>query len=211
MKNLYEFSDSPQFSYLDGSVKNLLTAGQGEAYGLEFFLNKTMGDFTGWLGYTLSWTKRQFDDLNLGKVYYPRYDRRHDISLVLVYKFSDAFSVSATWMYGTGQHISIATGEYQFTDIGLNNQTGLNFDYDERNSHKLPDYHKLDISFNYKFMWNDLPFETYLAIFNVYNRQNPFAVYPSKTDANGSVLKNPVLKQITLFPFLPTVGISVSF
>lgn len=211
MKNLYEFSNSPRYSYLDGSVKDLFTLGQGEAYGLEFFLNKMTGDFTGWLGYTVSWTKRQFDNLNLGRVFYPRYDRRHDVSLVLSYRFSDSFSISTTWMYGTGQHISIATGEYQFTDIGPGGQTGINFDYDERNSHKLPDYHKLDISFNYKFIWNDLPFETYLAIFNVYNRSNPFAVYPSKTGTDGNVLSNPVLKQITLFPFLPTVGINVSF
>jgi len=211
MKNLYEFSNSPQFSYVDGSVKNLLVAGQGEAYGIEFFLNKMVGDFTGWIGYTLSWTKRQFDKLNLGRVYYPRYDRRHDISLVLSYKFLDAFSVSATWTYGTGQHISVATGEYQFTDVGPNGQTNLNFDYDQRNSHKLPDYHKLDIAVNYKFIWNNLSFETYLAIFNVYNRKNPFAVYPSQTGTNDDVLSNPVLKQITLFPFLPAVGINVSF
>ena len=211
MKNLYEFSNSPEFSYLDGSVKNLLTIGQGEAYGVEIFLNKLIGNFTGWLGYTLSWTKRQFNDLNLGRVYYPRYDRRNDISLVLSYRFSDAFSIGATWMFGTGQHISVATGEYQFTDIGPNGNTNFNFDYDQRNSHQLPNYHKLDISFNYKFMWNDLPFETYLAIFNVYNHDNPFAVYPSKVNSSGNVLNSPVLKPITLFPFLPTVGINVSF
>jgi len=211
MKNLYEFSNSPEFSYLDGSVKNLLTVGQGEAYGIEVFLNKLIGNFSGWLGYTLSWTKRQFNDLNLGRVYYPRYDRRNDISFVLSYRFSDAFSIGATWMFGTGQHISVATGEYQFTDIGPNGNTNFNFDYDQRNSHQLPNYHKLDISFNYKFMWNDLPFETYLAIFNVYNHDNPFAVYPSKVNSSGNVLSSPVLKQITLFPFLPTVGINVSF
>jgi len=211
MKNLYEFSNSPEFSYLDSSVKNLLTVGQGEAYGIEVFLNKLIGNFSGWVGYTLSWTKRQFNDLNLGRVYYPRYDRRNDISFVLSYRFSDAFSIGATWMFGTGQHISVATGEYQFKDIGPNGNTNFNFDYDQRNSHQLPNYHKLDISFNYKFMWNDLPFETYLAIFNVYNHDNPFAVYPSKVNSSGNVLSSPVLKQITLFPFLPTVGINVSF
>ncbi|HKJ80471.1 MAG TPA: TonB-dependent receptor plug domain-containing protein [Ignavibacteriaceae bacterium] len=211
MKNLYEFSNSPEFSYLDSSVKNLLTVGQGEAYGIEVFLNKLIGNFSGWVGYTLSWTKRQFNDLNLGRVYYPRYDRRNDISFVLSYRFSDAFSIGATWIFGTGQHISVATGEYQFKDIGPNGNTNFNFDYDQRNSHQLPNYHKLDISFNYKFMWNDLPFETYLAIFNVYNHDNPFAVYPSKVNSSGNVLSSPVLKQITLFPFLPTVGINVSF
>lgn len=211
MKNLYEFSNSPSFSYIDGSVKDLFVPGQGEAYGVEFFLNKLTGNFSGWIGYTLSWTKRQFDALNLGRVFYPRYDRRHDVSVVLTYKFSDALSVSATWMYGTGQHISVATGEFRFTDVGLNQKTNLNFDYDVRNSHNLPDYHKLDLAMNYKFVWHSLAFETYVAIFNVYNRKNPFAVYPSTTGADGSVLSSPVLKQITLFPFLPTVGINVSF
>ena len=211
MKNLYEFQNSPSYNYLTGSVNNLITVGEGEAYGVEFFLNKTTGKFSGWIGYTLSWTKRQFDYINNGKVFYPRYDRRNDVSIVLTYKISNSFNIGATWSYATGQRITTSTGQFGFQDIGINNSNNLNFDYDQRDNYKLPAYHKLDLSFNYSFNWNDLPFKAYLSIFNVYNRKNPFAVFSTNSSSNTSVLNNPELKQITLFPFLPTVGISVNF
>ncbi|HED07847.1 MAG TPA: TonB-dependent receptor [Ignavibacteria bacterium] len=211
MKNLYEFQNSPRYNYLNGSVKNLITVGEGEAYGTEIFINKTAGDLSGWIGYTLSWTRRQFDKLNKGRVFYPRYDRRHDVSVVLSYKVSNSFNIGATWSYATGQSITTPTGQFGFQDIGLNNSTDLNFDYNQRDNFKLPAYHKLDLSFNYSFEWNNLPFKAYLAIFNVYNRKNPFAVFATKNTSSGSVLNKPELKQITLFPFLPTVGISVQF
>jgi len=211
MKNLYEFQNSPSYNYLTGSVNNLITVGEGEAYGVEFFLNKTTGKFSGWIGYTLSWTKRQFDYINNGKVFYPRYDRRNDVSIVLTYKISNSFNIGATWSYATGQRITTSTGQFGFQDIGINNSNNLNFDYDQRDNYKLPAYHKLDLSFNYSFTWNELPFKAYLSIFNVYNRKNPFAVFSTNSSSNTSVLNNPELKQITLFPFLPTVGISVNF
>ena len=211
MKNLYEFQNSPSYNYLTGSVNNLITVGEGEAYGVEFFLNKTTGKFSGWIGYTLSWTKRQFDYINNGKVFYPRYDRRNDVSIVLTYKISNSFNIGATWSYATGQRITTSTGQFGFQDIGINNSNNLNFDYDQRDNYELPAYHKLDLSFNYSFTWNELPFKAYLSIFNVYNRKNPFAVFSTNSSSNTSVLNNPELKQITLFPFLPTVGISVNF
>ncbi|MCH7974281.1 MAG: hypothetical protein IH949_10415, partial [Bacteroidetes bacterium] len=120
-------------------------------------------------------------------------------------------NISSTWSYSTGQSITTPTGQFGFQDIGLNNSTNLNFDYDQRDNFKLPAYHKLDLSFNYSFVWKDLPFKAYLAIFNVYNRKNPFAVFATKNTSSDNVLNNPELKQITLFPFLPTVGISVQF
>ena len=211
MKNLYEFKNNPQYNFIDGSVKNLFTDGDGEAYGVEFFLNKFSGNFSGWIGYTLSWTKRQFDELNTGRIYYPRFDRRNDISVVLIYSFTNNLSVSATWTYATGQHISIASGQFGFSDIGLNNSTTLNYDYGLRNDFKLPDYHKLDLNITYKFIWGNLPFQAYLSVFNVYNRKNPFAVYTTTTQSSSSALGKPELKQITLFPFLPAAGISVGF
>ncbi len=211
MKNLYEFQNSPKYNFLDGSVKDLLTIGEGEAYGVELFFNKTKGNFSGWIGYTLSWTRRQFDKLNNGRIFFPRYDRRNDVSIVLTYKVSNSINIGATWSFATGQRITTATGQFGFQDIGLNNTNNLNFDYDQRDNFELPSYHKLDLNFNYSFTWNDLPFKAYLSIFNVYNRKNPFAVFASNNSNNTGVLNSPELKQITLFPFLPTVGISVRF
>ena len=76
--------------------------GEGEAYGFELFLQKKKGNTTGWVGYTLSWTNRRFDNINFGEWYPYKYDRRHDFSLVLSHMFSDNFDLGLTWVYGTG-------------------------------------------------------------------------------------------------------------
>ncbi|MBU2493597.1 MAG: TonB-dependent receptor [Bacteroidetes bacterium] len=209
MKNLYEFKESSDFNYAE-PIYTQLTKGEGEAYGLEFFLNKRSGDFTGWIGYSMAWTRRLFPDLNAGKIFYPRYDRRHDVSVVLAYAVTENFSVSLTWLYATGQGFTLPFGQYQFEDILPNPNSEIKLDYSERNGYKLPDYHKLDINFSYKFNFMKLPFEIYCNLLNVYNRQNAFAHYVTIEDSGGG--KNvPVQKQITLFPFIPTVGLKVDF
>jgi len=95
MQHLYEYKDTAVFS-LDVPLESSFTSGDGKAYGIEFFLNKKAGNFTGWLGYTLSWTTRTFPELNNGKTFYPRYDRRHDITAVATYKLSDSWEIGAT-------------------------------------------------------------------------------------------------------------------
>ena len=205
MENLYEFKNGASFNPGE-SINDLLIVGDGEAYGIEFFFNKQIGSFLGWVGYTLSWTKRKFDELNLGKVFYPRYDRRHDISIVIAYNLTDNFIVGATWTYASGAGYTVPTGSYQFQNIGINQSTLTQVDYTYRNAFHLRDYHKLDLNASYKFNWFDLPFEAYINIYNLYNRQNPFAFYITNNNS-----KDIVLKQITLFPFIPTFGINVKF
>ena len=217
MENLYEFS--PSTNYFNGDdISTLFTKGKGEAYGCEFFINKNMGDLTGWIGYTLSWTRRLFDSLNIGKIFYPRYDRRHDISVVIAYSFSDNLKASASWCYASGQGYTVPNSQYKFDKIGPAPGNELQINYTGRNNYKLSDYHKLDISVNYSFSWGLVPFESYITLYNVYNRSNPFAVYMtsdgvSKNSTDGSVnsLKSFKLKQITLFPFTPTFAIAVKF
>lgn len=208
MKNLYEFVESPKINPFE-SVEEQFTKGEGEAYGVELFINKGAGDLTGWIGYTLSWTRRQFDDLNLGRIYYPRYDRRHDVSIVAAYKLNNDLSIAATWVYSSGQNFTLPNGQYQFQDIGLNHNNDIRFNYVGRNAYKLPPYHKLDLNATYKFTWLKLPFEAYINIYNVYNRKNSFAQYVTFNENDGE--KTPVFKQIALFPFIPTVGLNVKF
>jgi hypothetical protein len=209
MENLYEFNSAPVL-HPEVSVDKFLTSGEGEAYGVEFFLNKRAGNFRGWIGYTLSWTKRKFEDLNAGKVFYPRYDRRHDVSIVLAYDLTEQLSLGASWTYATGQGFTVPTGQYSFPDIGLNNQSSIRIDYTGRNEYRLPAYHKLDLSASFKFEFLSLPFEAYLDIYNVYNRQNPFSYYTTYSGEPGNS-GNVVLNQIALFPFIPSFGIEVKF
>ncbi len=209
MKNLYEFKNASVFES-GSSIADILTQGEGEAYGAELFANKTAGNFTGWIGYTLSWTRRKFSELNNGKVFYPRYDRRHDLSIVLTYKFNDSWNTGLTWTYSTGQGFTIPNSQYQFQSIGLQDQTNIQFDFTERNSFRLPPYHRLDLNVSYKFDWSNFHMETYLSLLNVYNRHNPFAFYPTiEQGANSTQISR--FNQISLFPFIPSVGINMEF
>ena len=209
MKDLYEFKNAPVFK-TGASIADNLTQGEGEAYGIEFFANKTAGNFTGWIGYTLSWTKRKFSELNNGKVFYPRYDRRHDISVVLAYKFNDNWNAGLTWTYATGQGYTIPNSQYQFQTIGLQNLTNVQFNFTERNAYRLPPYHKLDLNVSYNFYWLNLHMETYLSLLNVYNRHNPFAFYPTIEQGANSIQISR-FNQISLFPFIPAFGINMEF
>jgi outer membrane cobalamin receptor len=210
MKSLYEFKISPRLDPRDKNIDKQFTEGEGEAYGVEFFANRTIGNFTGWLGYTLSWTRSQFDELNAGRIFYPRYDRRHDVSVVLTYEPDKNWTFGATWVYASGMGFTLPTGQYIFTGIGLNETTGVNFNYTERNGYKLPAYHKLDLSAAYKFIWAGFRWEAFLNIYNVYNRNNAFAQYVTfEKNANGDDI--PKLKQISLFPVIPMAGIKLEF
>lgn len=212
MENIYEFKEILNYDR-NSSIETLFTEGKGEAYGVELFINKRAGNLTGWIGYTLSWTRRLFEDLNTALIFYPRYDRRHDISIVLAYKFSEKFSMGLTWVYGTGQGFTMPTAQYHFSPLGVNGdrEERTQFNYTRRNEYKLPAYHKMDLSFNYKFEMIDLPAEAYLTLYNLYNQQNPFAQYVAYDKVENSETEIPKIKQITLMPFIPTFGVSLKF
>ncbi|MBI4428523.1 MAG: TonB-dependent receptor [Ignavibacteriales bacterium] len=221
-KNLYEYRDRAVFA-LGAPLESQFTQGTGKAYGIEFFLNKQLGSITGWLGYALSWTTRHFPELNRGREFYPRYDRRHDIALAAMYRISDGWEFGATWMYGTGQAYTMPTGQFYFEDIEGLGYLGSGWqalDYSQRNAYRLPAFHKLDLNFIRKFSWFNLPFQFSINVYNAYNRKNPFAQsiryrYNYEVDPGGntyrSVIPVPQVVQYTLFPIIPTIGLSVTF
>ena len=210
MKNLYEFKNSPQLNPVDNSIEDQFTRGQGEAYGLEFFLNKRKGNFAGWIGYTLSWSVRQFDELNGGKKYYSKFDRRNDFSFVLTYKLTENLNGGLTWTYATGQRYTLPTSQFIFDPIAIGGEEQIQFNNMGLNSEMFPDYHKLDINFNYSFKLFNSTFETYINLYNVYNRHNVFAQYAYlKENEEGEMI--PVIKRISLFPFIPSIGISIKY
>lgn len=213
IKNLYEFRSAARLNKNE-TMESLFTKGEGEAYGIELFLNKREGIISGWIGYTLSWTRRLFEELNNGLIFYPRYDRRHDISIVLTYDAFENLNFSASWMYSTGQGYSLPSGQYEFQSIGYDNTKLLQFNYAQRNDFRLPSYHKLDLNCNYKFIWFDLSCELYLSLFNVYNRKNAFAYY-AVADENPSTpiskYDSVHIKRIALFPFIPALGFNIKF
>lgn len=207
MKNLYEYRDDASYS-LDIPLDRDLSRGDGYAYGAEIFVNKRIGSFTGWAGYTLAWTRRTFPELNLGRPFYPTYDRRHEVSLVLNYKIDEKWELGATWVYSSGQAMTIPNGFYiyQRIDNGMWSSYG---NVSERNGYRLPAYHRLDISLidNKKVFGLESQFS--LNLYNVYNHLNPFYVHV-ETDY-GQQPPKPILKKVTLFPFVPTLGWSFKF
>ena len=103
MENQIEYEEGflPE-NQVNGNLDNFFVFGKGWSYGAELFLKKSKGKFSGWIGYTLAWTKREFADLNLSREFYPKYDRRHDVSVVMTFEASKKVTIGATWVYATG-------------------------------------------------------------------------------------------------------------
>jgi len=216
MSNLLEYKEDAQFT-LGVPLESQFTSGSGEAYGLELFLNKRLGDFTGWIGYTLSWSKRTFPELNNGKTFAPRYDRRHDISVTVQYRLWSDFKIAATWVYGTGQAYTVPSGQYNADRLDQGDPNNPDHTpttqelYTERNAFRLAPFHKLDLNFVHEFTMFGLASEFIVSIYNAYNRLNPFALYTSYDYDNNSNSSQRVIKQITLFPIIPSLGLRVKF
>jgi hypothetical protein len=185
------------------------TGGEGKAYGAEIFLQKKKGKTTGWIGYTLSWADRRFDNINFGEWYSYKYDRRHDFSLVISHKFNDKWDVGATWVYGTGNAITFPQGVYTgMPQISpWDEQVAVDFveSYGNRNSTRLPAYHRLDFGVNKHKKRNKWDSTLSLGAYNVYNRKNPFFAYLAYEDNQR------VAKQVSLFPIIPSISYRIQF
>ncbi|MDO5105234.1 TonB-dependent receptor [Capnocytophaga sp.] len=192
--------------------------GQGWSYGAELLLQRKTGRLSGWLGYTLSWTQHQFDADNNGQKFYPRYDRRHDLSLVAIYNLSDKITISGTWVYGSGNAISLPNADYQVGDAHPNNilRNYTVHSYGKKNDFRMRDYHRLDLAVqfhkttkrNWKRIWE-------IGLYNVYSRRNPF-FYQIKEKGtgefqNGKEIKTNVLEQYSIFPIIPSVTYNLKF
>lgn len=200
------------------SWEDNVTSGQAWSYGLEFLLQKKEGRFNGWIGYTLSWTQMQFDSLNYGRKFYARYDRRHDISLVGTYKINSHITLSGTWVYGTGNAVTMplsAYGAIEHHDLLIDGGFPLNnfydnMEYGQKNNYRMEPYHRLDlgVQFHKQKKWGERIWE--ISVYNVYNRKNPF-FYDISYSSNGQGLSYTRLKKISLFPIIPSFTYSFKF
>lgn len=157
MNNLIEYKEGASFFQASQAWESKIEIGKGYSYGTELLIRKNFGKVSGWIGYTMSWSWRQFDNINFGKTFPYRYDRRHDISIVLQYELNDNIDFGLTWVYGTGNAVTLAIAKYEMlnlSDVGIdtNGMEVFNLDieyYDNRNSYRMPAYHRLDLSFNF--------------------------------------------------------------
>ncbi len=203
-----------QIEYREGYTNNSLkdteddfTFGNGWSYGSEFFVNKVKGRFTGWIGYTLSWTWGKFDNLNGGEKFAAKYDRRNDMSIVAMYELNKKWKFSSAFVYGTG---SASTLPQRFYLIG----GVLSQQYSNINQYRLPSYHRIDFSATLTPKKNErrkLKTEWVFSVYNAYSRQNPYFIY---YDQSGSPLDGTLKiqgKQVSIFPIIPAVTWNFKF
>jgi hypothetical protein len=210
MKNQTDFRDGAQL-FVNPDLEQEFVFGKGWGYGNEIYLEKKEGRTTGWVGYTLSWTFRKFDAINEGHRFFPRYDRRHDVTTVVMHELSKRLSFTATWIYGTGNAISLPVGRFIIQDV-----EGASFtvvpEYLERNSFRMAPYHRLDLGLVWKFKrkWgeSDLTF----SVYNAYNRRNPYFIYFEELrDKITDLISGFKAKQVSLFPAIPSVTYNFKF
>lgn len=204
MYNLAEYRDGLDFGAFTMNPDQIYVYGQGWSTGAEFFVKKSKGKITGFIGYTLGFTRKQFDDLNNGQPFWAKYDRRHDVSISLTYEIlRNKLSVSALWVYQTGNTMTIPIGYYFYMGSYIT-------EYSDRNGYRIPPYHRLDIAVNWTIKKTS-KFETGLnfSIYNVYNRKNPFFIYmETATNFDLQNLDFSITNQayqMSLFPIIPSV------
>lgn len=196
---------------VNNNTDNNFVFGSGESYGAEFYFKKRTGKFTGWIGYTLSWTTRTFEGIEDGRTYYARYDRRHDASVVAIYELNEHWTFGAVFVYGTGNAITLPESRYII-------EGQIVPEWGDRNSYRMIPYHRADVSATYtckakKLFKGRLPYQNSwnFACYNVYNRKNPYFIY---FDNEGSIEQGNIsvhAKQVSLFPILPSVTWNFSF
>jgi len=206
MQNQIEYKDGYTPNTLD-DTENSFVFGKGWSYGTELFINKIKGRLTGWIGYSLSWTWRQFPELNSGDKYPAKYDRRNDLSIVALYELNKKWKISASFVYGTG---NAATLPQRFYIIG----NVLTQEYSRINQYRLPSYHRLDLSAILTPKKNQnrkLKTEWVFSVYNAYSRKNPYFIY---FDQTGNPLDGSLQiqgKQVSIFPIIPAVTWNFKF
>ena len=214
MMNLLEYKSG--FNVFSNSLdwENKVLVGKGISYGVELLIEKTVGKTTGWLGYTLSKSDRTFPDIDNGETFPYKYDRRHDISLVITHKKSERLDFGLVWVYGSGNTYTLGTKNYNAISAGteplfangfLSSMLPVNH-IENRNNQRAPAYHRLDISANFhkekkrgKRTWS-------FGFYNLYSRQNPFVVELKQKP--NDILR---LQQTSLLPIVPFASYSFKF
>jgi hypothetical protein len=212
-----DLKDGASF-FVNSQLDTSFAFGRGWAYGTEFYLEKKKGKLTGWIGYTLSYTQRRFPGLNFGEAFFPRYDRRHDISIVAMYPIFKRLSFSTTWVFGSGNAISLPEARFFFQDIpgttdpvSLVNVIPL---VQKRNTFRMDPYHRWDLGLVYKLRPRRGESDLTFSVYNAYNRLNPFFIYfetvTENPDGSGRILGFQA-KQVSLFPVIPSITYNFRF
>lgn len=212
MRNQVDLRNNAQI-FLNPNLDQEFVFGDGWSYGNELYIEKKQGKLTGWIGYTLAWSFRKFPDINGGETFFPKYDRRHDVNIVASYQLNERITLSATWVYSTGDLATIS-GDYVYFNGVRGSNSMLVPVSDKRNNYRMNAYHRMDFSmvYNFKPRWgkSDITF----SVYNLYNQMNPYFIYidqTTSTDNNLSLPTGAKAHQVSLFPVIPSVTYNFKF
>ena len=202
--NLLEYKENAVYATSAVNWEQMVTQGNGEAKGMELLIEKTTGKLTGWASYTLMYNNRQFNQINQGKVFPSRYDRRHNINLVGIYQLSKKFTISGTWTFNTGFAYTLPSGIYPsptatdpYAEIYI---------YGNRNNARARANHRLDLSAQYVIKKKSYLQTWSFGVYNCYNRQNPFFITVAYNPQG-----NRSLYQLSLLPIIPHLNYQITF
>ena len=205
ISKITDFADNAMI-FFNEDLATEFRQGKSTSYGWELMFNKKEGKLNGFISYTLSKTTRKVSDVNQGRTFLANYDRRHNVSISGVYELNRAWSFGLNFVYNTGRPTTIPTGRYQYKYYSADY-------FSERNSYQLPDYHRMDISATLtpgREKPRKLRSKWVFALYNVYNRKNPFSLFTEDRFESGEVVGKQA-RMIYLFPILPSITYSVEF
>ncbi|MCW3804784.1 TonB-dependent receptor [Plebeiibacterium marinum] len=192
-----------------------LVRGVGNAKGLEFLIHKKTGKFTGWVGYTLAKAIQKYAELNGGESFPTTNDRRHDLGIFGSYEVSPKIDISATWLFGSGNTVTLPSQKYYNPRLpGSDNslQSGYSEYISTYNGYKMPVFHRMDVGINLKKETKRGERVWTMGVYNLYGRQNAFSLYFSNEidESTGNMKRE--LKQLSIFPFpIPYIRYTLKF
>ena len=200
MRNVYDYR-SGMTIFSDIILENLILGGKGRSYGMELMFRKNHGRLTGWVSYTLSNTQTKINGINDNRWYDASNDRRHDLNLVAMFDLTNRWSLSASFLFASGQALSIPDAKYQLSG-------GTVYYYSQRNNYRTPATHRLDISANYKHVGKKFTYEWSIGIYNLYNHYNPYMIYFEDCPDNVSGTR---AVQYSMYGIVPSVSYTLKF
>ncbi len=217
MSNLVSYKEGTTFLSTNKDWEQRVTQGRGETYGFEFFLQKKVGKTAGFIGYTLSWNNRQFDEINNGQTFPFKYDRRHELAIVLSHTLKERknrkITLTANWIFSTGNGITVPTQTYTLPQAGNEVFYGLdNYKYSARNAYKTTNVHRLDFSLEFYRKYSKYERRWNMGLYNAYDHANPFLYFIKTTnEPYPSAYRATNVVQVSLIPVLPFVSYGIKF
>ncbi len=203
MSNAIDFKDHAVL-LLNPHLEGELRFGNAYAYGAEFLLRKQKGKLTGWLSYTLARSEKEIEAINNGNRYPTKYDKTHDIAVVMAYEISKRWEASVNWVYSTGSAVTMPTGRMEYMGMIIPV-------YSDRNAERLPAYHRLDLAVTLKGKEKEgkrFTGDWVFSVYNAYNKANAFSINFRQSETDPNVTQ---AEMMYLFGIVPAVTYNFRF